>query len=1129
MRKKKWVIMEAFFLLRFFLILLTILVLSGTTYGASYVPTALVYQSDARSAFGGLLADELRQSGLSVMMATSDTLIDGIKSQPDAVVLPDARRFPAVAVKNLIEYLQHGGYLTVVGSPAFEEMLYRHNDQWFSSSEALKEIAKEAPQLSLYKFVPGDEKDWTRDTNHPEFDERLSVGEGALAGFVSDVTGPGWNTYLSKPITKPIPADHTLTVFEARGDRNTPRIFVEWREQDGSRWMADVKITERWTRYVLRPADFKYWAGTPVPDRGGLDDRVHLPNAKQLSIGLAENFGLLPRGNHIWWIRDIGVSSDPTNLGVRALKLQTLSPDYTTYPMSNINSIRTRSDQALVDGEFSLSGPIAGRMPIWRPRGLGYSEKSKQSVRFIPILDAFDKNSEWRGSPAWFYLHFDGTFANSYWAAIGMNGNDLKGKPQQGLAHLAASMTARLFSAPFLQAGGTTGFALEPIGNATTGAVTASRPELSEDTNISVLFTQEGKTQSWVEASHERQKSDGYSRWQHTDIGYQAIPGPARIVTQLWSGGKVVDALHQPLSILGKASDDLILAEGGQFVLGGKPFYANGVNYFPRSTTGVDQREFEGSWLDPGNYDPEIIERDLQLLETNRVNVVSIQYMHPTEALQVVDFLDRCHRHGIWAHIFVAGANPIDPNLSLLKKLIVNAGLGTNPAVFSYDLAWEPNLGKQDRRSNLDSKWNEWIVEQYGTLDDAAKDWDFEPTSTHTPTKGYASPSDDQLVQDGSWRRYVAAYRRFADDTISRGYGTVARFVRKLDSHHLLGARTGYGGTGQLWIVPAFPFDLSSGMAHLDYSSPEGYGITGDLDNYLAAGFTTEYGRFVSGGKPVFWAEYGLSIWPNNYDQKTLDAQAEHISRSYQLYERSYANGSAAWWFTGGLRVDEKSDYGVVTADGKARPSLTIIAQHASTPTRPPQATSTVLIDRDIHTNGYAGIWQAARDEYLKAIKSGGRLVPRSEGTGSTSKSCPAVAVGNSPWTGNNPSKYLNAEIAYLEVQNPNGQWIEADGSVIKVKSRTPIVLRAQAVNTGEAKWLAKTPESGEVALEIKCGNTVFHSPLSADVDPLKTTTLREITLPELEKGTFRLSMRMSCSARGRFGQRLRLTVEAEE
>ena len=82
----------------------------------------------------------------------------------------------------------------------------------------------------------------------------------------------------------------------------------------------------------------------------------------------------------------------------------------------------------------------------------------------------------------------------------------------------------------------------------------------------------------------------------------------------------------------------------------------------------------------------------------------------------------------------------------------------------------------------------------------------------------------------------VAAYRRFADDLIGRGYGEVARFVRSIDPNHLLGARTGFGGTGQAWPVPMMPFDLASGAAHLDFTSPEGYALAGDLDNYLAAG-----------------------------------------------------------------------------------------------------------------------------------------------------------------------------------------------------------------------------------------------------------------------------------------------------
>ena len=70
---------------------------------------------------------------------------------------------------------------------------------------------------------------------------------------------------------------------------------------------------------------------------------------------------------------------------------------------------------------------------------------------------------------------------------------------------------------------------------------------------------------------------------------------------------------------------------------------------------------------------------------------------------------------------------------------------------------------------------------------------------------------------DDSERVFVAAYRHFADDLISFGYGRVAAFIRdELGDGALLGVRTGYGGTGQPWIVPAMAFDLLSGAAHLD-------------------------------------------------------------------------------------------------------------------------------------------------------------------------------------------------------------------------------------------------------------------------------------------------------------------------
>ncbi len=1111
--------------------LAVILLLCLAVLPAFAATTALVYQS-TDAGLARSLAYRLRDSGFEVEQAAHGDMAVGLSRRPALLVLPSGRSFPLSALTALEQYLENGGCLLAIGGPLFEDLLVHYDGRWMTRSAAQNEFAKMPPEKLLFELKPGDEKLWKRTTNHPEFEERLTVRDGALASFVSDISG--WNTYMSAQLDQPFGYGRTVTVFEARGDRNTPRLTVEWRESDGSRWMADVKLSEKWTRFALAPSDFKYWMDNESKGRGGPGDCFNPDNAVQVSFGLAENNGLLPKGAHLFWIRGIGITTDKL-AGMRSPLpvLDTLSPSYKVYPLAGACSLSARADQAVVDRSFAMQGRFSGVTPVWRPRGLGLPEGALAPARFIPCVDAYGDNGEWRGSVAWMLVHFEGRYAGGIWGAIGLETRRLPDKDRDRIADLAGAMAGRMFSQPFIRMAGSDAFALSSgdapaafgAGCAVVGARAAAR-----NVRPSVSFVQEGKEVTLFAGEERPVASGAMEKWEKQGLSCTAQPGAARIVTRLFEGGRTVDTLLQPVVVLHpEASGERVTTGHGQFRLAGRPFYANGVNYWPRSRAGMEPGDLSGSWLGRLRYDPEVIERDLQMLEMLRINLVSIQYMDPDTAPQLVDFLDRCRNHRVLVNIFLDGGHPLTPDLPKVRQLIEAAGLARNPQVFAYDLAWEPRLGRRAQRASQDARWKDWIVEQYGSVERAEKDWGLAAPLTEGGQP--ASPSDEQLTRDGDWRRMVAAYRRFADDLISRGYGKVARFVRSLDANHLLGARTGFGGTGQAWPVPMMPFDLASGAAHLDFTSPEGYALAGDLYSYLAAGFTTEYGRFVSGGKPVFWAEFGLSIWPDTLSAQALGRQADHYRKCYEMFRRSHANGSAAWWWPGGFRVEEVSDYGLVRQDCEPRPAAMVMAagaRRAEGAIRLPAAAGYITIDRDRHVDGYAGVWEAAKEEYLVHLKAGRRVAIRTEGTGTTSADCPAVAVGGVPWTGDNPPKYLNAEICCLEACQGDEPWQAIEGGFVRARRGASLRLRAVITNTGEAKWLRKADGPGSVTLRLKMGETVVDAALPGDVVSLQTTGGVELEAPPLS-GPASLELRMNCDGRGSFGQRIAIEVDVQD
>jgi hypothetical protein len=610
--------------------------------------------------------------------------------------------------------------------------------------------------------------------------------------------------------------------------------------------------------------------------------------------------------------------------------------------------------------------------------------------------------------------------------------------------------------------------------------------------------------------------------------------GVYSVTVQLLSRGKVVDSLTHAFRVLpkGAVGKSFVRVKEGRFVLEGKEWHPHGVNYWPSYVAGMEAAQYWGHWLGPAFYDPETVEKDLWLLERLGVNAVSVQCNAPDHLRPLNDFLARAKSHGIRANVFLNGAHPLYPDDKLVSALIRQGRLAQNDAIFAYDIAWEPAIGRHEQRRAWNKEWNRWIGEQYGSAENAVEQWGFKP---ETRDALLDNPSDDQLVNDGPWRIYVAAYRRFADDFISRRYGRITRLIRELDPNHLIGARTGYGGTGQPGVVPAFPFDLVSGAKHLDFVSAEGWGLSGPWEDIRTGGFTTAYGRWASNGKPVFWAEFGATIYPQTSCRKVAE-QARIYQHIYRMILDSDADGSAGWWFPGGLRIDENSDYGIINPDGTPRPAalalqafaprikkprgapaiavgatgpfrtprrgdlqgpssrgrsplqaLPVILSEAKNPT-PLMVNSaknpiTILIDRDLHPSGYAGIWERAKAAYLAAKEAGKQVVVKTEATGKTTADMPLVTVGNLPYNGCGPLKYANAEFNFLRIKNASGKWQDVeDGGEVKVKAGQPVKVWASVGNTGEVEWPA-LKRAGSAALFLSASEGAHEAARAIEQD----------------------------------------------
>ena len=497
-----------------------------------------------------------------------------------------------------------------------------------------------------------------------------------------------------------------------------------------------------------------------------------------------------------------------------------------------------------------------------------------------------------------------------------------------------------------------------------------------------------------------------------------------------------------------------ITVHGGRFRLDGEPWFAHGVNYWPLYVGGMEPDDYFAHWLGAPHYIPELIEQDLDLLESMGVNLVSIQYHRPDEAPQLRDFVARCHDRGIVVYIYIADAHPTEPMADddLTERgfmdLIKAADLAGVPSVLAYDIAWEPAFGVEATRAKHDHLFEAWVIEQYGSIDWAEEVWGI--PANRRENGGVAGPTNEQIMSDGEHRVMVAAYRRFKDDLISQRYREIIRLIKEVDDTHLFGVRTGLGGTGIIHAAVQMPFQLTSGAAHLDFISPEGWGYT--HDNNASAAFVGQYARWAGHGKPVFWSEFGESVWDGGPEFYLI--QRDIYQGFREMVERTSADGWAAWWYPGGFRVDTPSDYGIVNPDQSLRPAAMLMWEAADSlkdigplPDYEPMLT----VHRDEHPTGLAHLVVDRMEAYTKAWEAGEAFGVQSPGTGTASADCPYTGVGGVPFAAPQPPEYLNAEIVLRD----------HDGSTVEVT----------LINTGEATWLA---EDCRVRVVESDGSTAF-------------------------------------------------------
>lgn len=960
---------------------------------ASAAPPAVLLSDpalpDADPALVRSVASDVRAAGYAPISRTVAEM-----SQPGALapercallVLPQARALPATLAPAVYGYLKGGGHLLALGVPAWGTSLVAGPDgKWITSAEAGEAQALVPPPHSVFDFGRLDIGAWHRSSNDLAMPTQETVAPVAVGGrrasalhvVISDLNG--WDTFNSPPVASAaFPGGRTMSVFSARGGPRTSGLSVEWDEKDGSRWIATVPLTTRWQRYSLPPSAFHSWQNTDERAKSGF----HPENADRLAVGLAFSHTGGVGGAHEYWVSPLGTATPqedpaaPSEAGKLA-PLETLTPAYKFFPIHG--AIRVASGVVAPPASPESSQP--------RPSGAGYAKG--RAARWVSLLDAKDaKTGEWRGTLATLRLALPGKGnAGGVWAAFTPTEPSFYGQP--AVRQLLTRTARRMRGGLFLAEGGANFYTYFPGQPVTLGGSVvdmggpggAARPG-----DMSVTVTDSGgrvvTKRSWplVLGGTQDYVWNPPAAW------------PARgytVTTALTEDGQVMDRLTQPLNVWTPPThpDWVTITQGGHFALDGRGWRVNGVNYMPSSGIGQEDGALFEQWLSAAAYDPVVAERDLTHIEGLGLNAVSVfLYDGSVPAQNLLDLLRRCREHHLRVNMSL---RPVVSNYlqeadrdeaeqrawKTFSSIITAYRLAQNDTVFAYDIDWEPDFARFGRLRRTDADWAAWVNARYGSVSAAESAW-----GVPAPRDGsgrLTGPSGKSLTQAGGPEtRMIAAYRRFLDDWLAETYGVPARRIRALAPHQFVSFRM-TGASDPLWDDGGESYQFEGLARAVDFLSPESYGQVGTRDGDLAIPFRITYGRSVAPHEPILWAETGMSVWNLGLgadDPDALTTQGVDYAKFYDLARSSGADGIVWWWYPGGFRVGENSDFGLINPDGTDRPATAVVRREgprfrAAPP--PPAPDPWLDYDRDQHPDGAVGVFRALKAPFADALAHG--------------------------------------------------------------------------------------------------------------------------------------------------------------
>ncbi|MBR4748557.1 MAG: hypothetical protein IK083_03160 [Abditibacteriota bacterium] len=1018
-------------------------------------------------------AEALREA-FSGCYAIAVTDYDGLSSidadEADALLIPNGRRLPAAAAGAIESYAKKGGDIVALAAPLWQEPLLRTDSGYTTEADYRSSILDAEADTVI--FDGADLEGWSRGHSELEGEARHAISE-YRGRRCMDVTLAGLHNYdtYAKAFDRPFTHGENVLEIVACGAGGTDQLVIECDERDGSRWMAAVSLSEDWQRLYLQPSLFRRWSGGE--NRGFPGDALRLSEISSVSVGIAlTHVPTLGEGPQHYRVAMIGASREaprhtPLLDTAELPDLDALSPSWKVYDTRAARSIRTNPAQSVVSGG---SLPMPSSVSCLNPRQQSGGYDKGRDWRYIGLLEAFGAKGEYRGTAAALKIHSSGPFAGAVFASFAPAdpGWYVREPVKRVLRETAAAMARGVF---FLDAGSDcyTYFPdMQPLGGARIINVSPAPRE-------AVCRLSAGGREVF---SEKVTALPG----ECADISRPLqVPreGETGVEVTLSLDGEVIDRLENAIHFQTKTSRDFVTIEGGHFMLGGKVWKPWGVNYMPSSGAGSESAYFN-NYLADYSYDPAVVERDFRKLREIGFNSINIfVFTGYAGDMNLLDMMRLADKYGLKINLSLRPGDPFGNVAESAEEIISLLRLADNDSVYAYDIAWEPSWGDRQSREWFDGAWEEWVAEQYGSVEAAEALWGC--SIPRKETGEVTNPSGKALFSTGEEAKMAGAYRRFLDWFLYSRYRAAVDRIHRLDGHHFVSFRMSETSNPVNANPARIDYDFNYLSSAIDFWAPEGYGRIGNRERVRPLWFQREYAAFVRGDFPIIWPEVGKTLWDNvrmqvspRKDRET----AQHYANFFDALTDSGSDGVYMWVSCPGYRVDERSDYGIWNEDYTDREVTRVIKRYTRRflSAAFPERDTPVKILTDTLPGGIYGIYRQAGEEFYRVLESGRRPYLVSEVTGLTTADFLPLTL-----EGRRPDPLRPAPLRHIDGAFES---VTAEGHRLTVTCR----------NLNEAVW--KAEGSGRVTVAASCGGETLFFPLPQDMKRGDACSLT-IDLPE--------------------------------